>query len=103
MATPEFQLLPGDTRTSIRQRALRGATLATASGERRANILNLSTGGALLDASEPPTLGEPVTLRRDMLVAPGRVTWINGHRFGIAFDRAIDDADVERIVDKPLE
>lgn len=97
MSTQDPQALTPDVRTSPRHRALLGATLSTASGERRCNILNLSVGGALLDAAIPPIVGEPVTLVRGPLVIAGRVGWLNGHRFGVTFDHAISDGDVRAV------
>ena len=97
MSTQDPQALSPDVRASARHRALLGATLSTASGERRCNILNLSIGGALLDAAMPPTVGEPITLMRGPLVIAGRVGWLNGHRFGVTFDHAISDGDVRAV------
>jgi hypothetical protein len=100
MAAYLAEKVGAEARASRRRRALLRAALRTASGERRANILNLSTGGALLDAARPPALGEPVTLIRDALVAPGRVTWTRDHRFGVTFDEAISDADVRHVTER---
>lgn len=97
MSTTHRQTLSWEARSSHRRRALLGAQLATVTGERRANILNLSTGGALLDAAEPPVAGEPVTLIRDAHAMPGRIGWVNGHRFGMTFDHAISDAVVSAV------
>ena len=100
MSTNHRQAMAWEARASRRRRALLGARLMTHSGERRANILNLSTGGALLDAAEPPRVGDPVTLVRGTLAMPGRVGWINGHRFGVAFDHAIADDDVLAVTER---
>ena len=89
-----------EVRGSRRRRALLGATLRTVAGECRANILNLSTGGALLDAATPPSLGEPVTLVRDTLAAAGRVSWVRDNRFGVTFDHGIGDDEVSRVTER---
>ena len=103
MATSLGEASARHARTSRRRRALLGAVVRTATGERRANILNLSTGGALLDATRPPALGEPVTLVRDALTAAGRVTWTRDHRFGMTFDEAIGDNVVRDVTERPLD
>ncbi|HEX8447636.1 MAG TPA: PilZ domain-containing protein [Sphingomonas sp.] len=100
MSTNQRQALSWEARASRRRRALLGASLLTETGPRRANILNLSTGGALLDAAEPPKVGDPVTLVRGTLEASGRVGWINGHRFGVAFDQAIAETDVAAVTER---
>ena len=103
MAASHAEAAGAEARTSRRSRALLRAEIRTATGDRRANILNLSTGGALLDATRPPALGDPVTLVRDALIAPGRVTWTRDHRFGVTFDEAISDAEVRHVTERALD
>lgn len=103
MATMHRQALAWEARSSRRRRALLGAELRTVSGVRRANILNLSTGGALLDAAIPPQTGEPLTLARGAFSAQGRVTWVRDHRFGVSFDHAADESEVKAVTARPTE
>jgi hypothetical protein len=103
MSNHQRQAVAWEARARHRRRTLLGASLMTISGERRANILNLSTGGALLDAAEPPVVGDPVTLVRGPLAMSGRVGWINGHRFGVAFDHAIGETEVRAVIERRID
>lgn len=87
--------LPEELRGRKRSRVLLSATL-DAGGERlKANLLNLSTTGAQLDAAIPPVVDTAIKLSRGDLEATGKVVWVVDHRFGVAFDEPIDGALVE--------
>jgi hypothetical protein len=83
-----------DKRGPKRTRVLLSAKLLTGDESFKANLLNLSASGALLDATVPPAVDTPVTLARGNLEALGRVVWVNGHRFGMTFDALLDEAVV---------
>ena len=85
-----------DNRASKRQGVLRGWLMAVAGARRRAHLLNVSETGAKLDADDVPAVGETILLHRDEHALPGRVNWVQDHRFGIAFDARLDSAIVER-------
>jgi hypothetical protein len=86
--------LPEDLRGRKRSRVLLAASVELGGKILKANLLNLSTTGAQLDASIPPAVDTELTLSRGDLEARGRVIWVNGHRFGIAFHEPIDEAAV---------
>jgi len=77
-----------------RTRVLLSAKLQSGEESLKANLLNLSVSGALLDAAAPPPADTVVTLSRGNMEARGRVLWVNGHRFGMTFDEPIDEAVV---------
>ena len=83
---------PIDKRVARRVRVLLSAALETGEGERVAHLLNISSTGAKLDADEPPAVDEAVTLVRGGIRAPGRVSWVEAHRFGVHFDERLDPA-----------
>lgn len=67
----------------------------------RAHLLNLSVGGALLFASNPPTPGAMIKVRCGTWIISARVVWKNQDRFGVAFlpalsERAVDDMVAEQ-------
>ena len=87
--------LPEDLRGRKRARVLLSATLETGDESMKANLLNLSTTGAQLDASVPPAVHTKLKISRGDLEATGMVVWVVEHRFGVAFDAPIDEALVE--------
>lgn len=87
--------LPEDLRSRKRSRVLLSATLEADGESMTANLLNLSTTGAQLDAAVPPAIHSRLKLIRGDLEATGKVVWIVEHRFGVAFDAPIDEPLVE--------
>lgn len=65
---------------------------------RRVHLLNLSAGGALVYAAEPPAPGSALNLQLDDQHRPARVVWADGRRFGVAFVQPLADAQVERAI-----
>lgn len=62
-------------------------------------ILNISAGGLLLCADDPPGRGACLEVRRGSQVVIGRVIWFDGHCFGV---KAQDPIDIDRFVrDRP--
>lgn len=84
--------LPEDQRGRRRSRVRLAAALEAGGKSMKANLLNLSTGGAQLDAETPPAVGTEFVLTRGDLRAHGRVVWVSDHRFGMAFDQPVDEA-----------
>jgi hypothetical protein len=87
--------LPEDLRGRKRARVLLSATLEAGGQSMKANLLNLSTTGAQLDATIPPAVHTRLNISRGDLEAAGMVVWVVEHRFGVAFDQPIDEALVE--------
>lgn len=64
----------------------------------RVHLLDISVGGALVHAAIPPELGSRVTLDCAGIARPATVRWVGGSRFGVAFDRPLNDAEVEAVM-----
>ena len=93
--TAKLNELPEDLRGRKRSRVLLSATLEAGGASMKANLLNLSTTGAQLDAAVPPAIHTKIKLLRGDLEATGMVVWIVDHRFGVAFDEPVDAVLVE--------
>lgn len=64
-------------------------------------LRNLSCNGALLERDVPPPVGSPVVFERGDTVAPARVAWVSGTRFGVQFDEPIEESEVLIHIGKP--
>lgn len=84
-ATPRYKLFqPGEI-------SVGGAT-------KRVHVLNLSAGGALIYAPEPPARGTPLRVRCGDQSLSARVAWRDDQRFGVAFVVPLTDARVAEII-----
>ena len=95
MAVSAFGL-PEDKRDTKRSRLLLTAKMECALGVIDVHLLNVSQTGAKLDSDVPPTQGEHIVLLHDDQRIPGRVAWVEDHRFGVAFDTPIDENHLVR-------
>ena len=84
-----------------RHRVMLAAKLCSVHGESAAVLLDLSQGGALLNASPAPPAGCRVLLVRLNFEASATVMWSEGNRFGLEFDEPLEDALVEQLVSRP--
>lgn len=57
-------------------------------------MLDLSINGARLEASEPPSIGVDIYLMHDDLESRCRVTWVNGHNFGVEFHFPLEPDEI---------
>lgn len=74
-------------------------TEMTVSGKtRRAHILNISEGGALLHANETPRAHEYVYVVCGEQSRGARVAWVRGTRFGVAFTTALAPVQLDKVV-----
>lgn len=65
-------------------------------------VRNVSAGGLLADTPQELTNDDPVVVTlRNVGDVPGRVVWVQGGRFGIAFDVVIDPQLVRTPVKAP--
>lgn len=64
-------------------------------------LRNLSCNGALLERDVPPPVGSPVVFERGDTVAPARVAWVSGRRFGVQFDQPIEESEVLIHIGRP--
>ena len=52
-------------------------------------VVDISRGGACLDAERAHETGEDVSFSRGSLQARGKIVWSRGKRFGVRFDEPI--------------
>src|SRR5688500_17678950 len=64
-------------------------------------LRNLSCNGALLERDVPPSVGSEVVFERGDTIAPARVAWVSGTRFGVQFDQPIEEREVLVHIGKP--
>jgi hypothetical protein len=56
-----------------------------------ARVRNLSAGGMMIEADDPPPAGTPAIAQvRGIGAIAGRIVWVREHRAGMAFDRPVD-------------
>jgi hypothetical protein len=67
-------------------------------GARRVHLLNLSAGGALVHAADPPAPGTAIQLCPGASFRSARVAWTNGRRFGVTFTTPLPDAHVAQVI-----
>ena len=72
-----------------RSRVLLLGLLEGASGPQEVRVRDVSTNGALVDASNQPSVGETVRLIVGDESIKGRVAWIDGAWFGVEFDEPL--------------
>lgn len=82
--------MPEEKRQAPRDYLLLAARMEFADGARDVHLLNIAPLGAKLDCAVSPTANERVTLVVGGLRVAGAVAWVDGTRFGVAFDKPID-------------
>jgi hypothetical protein len=80
-----------------------GATLELAGQAQPVILRNLSAGGALIEGKWLPAEGSSVLFVRNDLRVPARVAWVEGRYAGVAFECALDRAEVLRHIPKARE
>ena len=83
-------------RKSRRSKVLLAATLEEVGAPHSVKLRNLSADGALVESKDLPAKGAAVVFRRNELIAPGRIIWVNGQFAGIAFDEKLAPEQVLR-------
>jgi hypothetical protein len=76
-------------RTEPRMKVLLTAEMSSRRGAFGCRVVDISRGGACLDADRAHDVGEDVSFHRGSLRAKGRVVWSRGRRFGVQFDEPI--------------
>lgn len=89
-----------DMRRHGRHRVMLTATICSVHGEIDAVLLDLSCGGAMLNASPAPPVGCKLLIERHNLEIAGRVRWIDGNRFGVCFDEPLREDVVAMLVSR---
>jgi hypothetical protein len=69
---------------------LKVAKLISESGERLIRVRNISAGGVMAEVSDPPAIGEAVSLELSSQKIPSSVIWIREGLIGIKFDQTVD-------------
>ena len=85
------------SRASKREKIFEPATLLYGGDARRAHLLDISMTGALAHADYPPDIGSNVLIRCAQQDLHGSVVWVDGKRFGLSFDPALEAEAVERV------
>ena len=63
-------------------------------GSMGCRVVDISRGGACLDADRAHEVGEEVEFRRGPLLVSGEIVWSRGNRFGIRFGQPIRATDL---------
>lgn len=73
------------------------ATLLMGSVQHRCIVLSVSTSGVRIKFDKPIKAGQVVALRATGQPQPAVVRWVAAGQAGLAFDRALSPAEVERM------
>ncbi len=85
-------------RRAHRSHVLMAASIEAGGMTVEVKLRNLSAEGALVEASQLPSVGSQVIFRKKELNLAGRIAWITANRAGIAFDTELDPEAVMRHV-----
>lgn len=85
-------------RATPRYKLFQPTEISTGSTARRVHILNLSSGGALIYAADPPVPGTILRLRCGDRTLPARVAWNDERRFGVTFMAPLASSDVDDVI-----
>lgn len=81
-------------RSEPRMKVLLTGDLRTPKGTIVCRLLDISRGGACLEADEPQEVGARVALNRGQLAVNGTVVWSRGRRCGVRFEGSIRATDL---------
>jgi hypothetical protein len=76
-------------RTETRMKVLLTGEVSSRRGLFACRVVDISRGGACLDAERAHEIGEDVSFSRGSLEAKGKIVWSRGKRFGVRFDEPI--------------
>lgn len=88
-------------RQSRRSNVLLAASIEVSGTTIPVKLRNLSTEGALIEASGLPVEGSEVLFKRNELSVSSRVAWVHENHAGVAFRRPIAQEDVLRNIPSP--
>jgi hypothetical protein len=80
----------GEQRREARQQVSLTAQLRHFRDQAEVLLLDVSSGGAMIEAEAPPARGEEVVLVRGRVQVVATVAWVKEHHCGLCFHRAID-------------
>lgn len=69
---------------------LRDAKAITPRGEQLIRIRNVSAGGLMCDITDPPQIGELLSIELSAQKIPGSVVWVREGMMGVKFDQNLD-------------
>lgn len=75
-------------------KVLLAGELRTPAGRVACRLLDISRGGACMDADQPQRVGAQVALTRGPLSVKGKVAWARGRRCGVQFEDPIRATDL---------
>jgi hypothetical protein len=87
-----------DLRATPRHKLFQPTEMTTDGMTRRVHLLNLSAGGALIFAANPPMPGAILQLACGGHSLPARVAWRAERRFGVAFITPLAEAEVSEVI-----
>jgi hypothetical protein len=77
------------------------ATIGTGAASTPIRLRNLSIGGALIEGSDLPPLGETVLFKRGGRLVPSEIIWAAGALGGLRFTRPVEPREEFRRVSSP--
>ena len=89
---------PHQARIARRYKVFEATRMTSAAGESRVHLINLSLTGALVHAAQPPEPGAAITIELLESAVAGRVVWVVGERFGVAFASPLEDNALARVL-----
>jgi hypothetical protein len=89
-------LIPQPKRSLQRSRLYLGAHLECAAGYYQVRLRDVSSAGALLECSDPPSPGSLVELVLGSAIMDAKVAWRDGSWFGIEFELPFSGNLVEK-------
>jgi hypothetical protein len=85
-------------RAAPRYKLFQPTEIVHADKSQRAHLLNLSTGGALVHASEVQTKASRLLIRCGDKRVGAKVMWVSDKRFGVAFDIPLSEEQVASLI-----
>jgi len=87
----------GGRRRAQREAAPSIAVFTTVTKSHPAVLVDISATGARLRTTDLPQFGEELMVNVESVRAFGCVAWVRGDQFGVAFDDALQPADVHKL------
>ena len=85
-------------RAYARMKVFQPGAMEWGAAQTRIHLLDLSRGGALVYAQQPPAVGSIVRFVEPACLSAARVVWARGKRFGVAFAAPISDTLIDMVI-----